>query len=56
MYNYCLNKYLKREVTASIFCENDTFYYWTKTEEFRRCINKKEIWVNLEFPYIRRIR
>ncbi len=57
LFNYCKQKYPKRNVQASVYCDYDDFYYWSKTGKCGLIRNKTEVWVlGREWPMIVRRR
>lgn len=57
LYEYCKDRYPKREVVADMHVDYDDFYYWTRTGTLRMVRNKNEVWtLGDDWPTIVRIR
>jgi hypothetical protein len=56
MLEYCKNSYPTRKVVADMHVDHDDFYYWNRKNELRLVRNGKELWVGLDWPYIKRRR
>jgi hypothetical protein len=49
LFEYCKARYPKRTVIADVHPDYEEFYYWNRKGELRLVLNRKEIWVGIDY-------
>jgi hypothetical protein len=54
MLEHCKKSYPKRNIVADMYIDHDDFYYWNRKNELRLVRNGNELWIAIDWPYIKR--